>query len=203
MERNYRITGKTLIPHSKRTKLGISNDLYVVVDALLQFKKIPTYGELYKKIGIDVKYLKALTNEAYKLKLIQVDEKGNVLSGKQWSKIHGTDNSEQFEKFWEPIKIENDLISWHGSKPEAKSKFKEILKLISFEELMEKKVQYFTVLQQNPKRYKMNCASFIDPVKQKFQEDFESQIIRKEKKVNGFSDNSEILTSDKLHKLHE
>ena len=165
------VYGNTVINHSIRISLGLTLAEYCVADFIEYAKcrgKIVTYEYAQRRLGLSradvVIALKSLYTKGF-----AETNSNTVLMTEKWLNAFKVDEI-WFDKFW----LINGKPFWPGSKPDAKAKFAIVCRKYPPDYIISCRDHYlkFMAHPSNSFRQLMGAPVFLNPEKERFNEDW-------------------------------
>lgn len=150
-----KITGKSYVDHSIRVKLGLNCNEFIVMQFLEEKKSIVSKDVVYSSIGMSMNefnsYILSLNFKGY-LKNHEITE--------LWNKAFAVDMNE-FNQLWK-------LFNKKGNKETALSRFKQVIKRITFEELFLRAQTYQTNVSHRSLEHRLGLDTYLTPDKKRW-----------------------------------
>lgn len=189
-----------MINHKIRFRLGLSFEEYAMIEFIekhyAQKKAKVSYDDIFVKLGIEQDDARTLIRTLIEKKFIHVVEgsEGRIFEIDIRWKAQFEVSEEEFEEFWtiggKP---------WPGSKIGTKKKYIETRRKYSKEYIFKQARAYFKHLTFETWKKPMGGEVFINIEKERFREDWTSQIPSNKPSTN----NSKPLSKEEKDKLYE
>jgi len=178
--------GTSTIDHTKRYRLKLTCNEYVLLDHLMYLKnekKSLDYARITTMIGFTYEQVQKAFESMVKKEIITDTFQPTIAT---CIEFEAEVKSDRFEEFWFDD-VEKKKGTWPGSRPQAEKLFNRLLKEHSVEHLLERKAAYLRYLAWEKKergfdRQRMMATVFLNNSTKRFEEDWDGYINKEEEK---------------------